>query len=222
MADTWGPWLADRMPQAHKDEAARVEAREQREWEDKQQDAADRAAVSRMMAEHYESGVVYQYGHSSSELRQAAQNAAVAAEMRNRQSEFGSAERPAGLWTGADGTVHRFDPPELAGGRVVRPDSVEAQLARAREVKRSATVLGMVEELERRQQASGRTISRSASPETVECVECAAEGCTPEESFAVHYHPRFGDPLPPVVVPDYPPSRSKRVRSGVGWPMAVR
>ena len=213
----------DHIPQAQKDLIAATEAREAREWEAEQAERRDRADTAARMAQHYEDLRIWQTGHSTEEWRRAAQNSAVVQEARNLAAPYGSAERPAAMWTGADGAVHRFEPRELASGPV-RADSAEAQLARARAnpPKGQDFMRRMVADLERRQQASGRTISRSETADHLECVECAAENCTPEESFAVHYHPRFGDPLPPVTVPDYPPSRSRRVRSGNGWPVMVR
>jgi hypothetical protein len=225
MGATWGDFVNARMPAHMRDHIRATEAAEQRAFEAEQAERADRLDTARRMGEVQESAVIYRTGHSSAEWREAASNIAAAREARNYQGEYGSPERPAGMWTGADGSLHRFEPRETHPSR--QPDPIEASLARARESQeRSRPFMSrMVAELERRQQASGHTISRSAIPEQgehVECVECAAEGLDAAMSFQVHYHPRFGDPLPPVTVPDYPPSRSRRVKSGVGWPELVR
>src|SRR5207244_2884688 len=113
---------------------------------------ADRADTAMRMAEHYEAMVEYRTGHSSAELREAASNAAVAAEMRNRADEWGSATRAAIFVTGAGGQPIQLQPRELASGPLTMyPDSIPARLNRAREVKRGALVLGLVADLERRQ-----------------------------------------------------------------------
>lgn len=215
----------DSLPQWHRDVIAETEAREAREWEAEQAEKRDRDDTAMRMAEHHENMVVYRTNHTSAELQEAASNTAAAAEMRNYQGEWGSAQRSAVFVTGAGGQPIQLQPRELASGPVtMRADSIPARLARAREVKRSATVLGMVADLERRERSSRKpVISRSENPGEARCIECAAENLSEAESFDVHHDPRFGDPLPPVTVPDYPPQqRSRRVRAGTGWPEISR
>ena len=211
------------LPAWHRDRIAADEAREAREFEAEQAERADRADTMARMAEAAERMTIYRTGHSSAELREAASNAATAREMRNYQGEWGSAQRAAVIVTGAGGVPVTLQPRELASGPVTMPrDAIEAQLARAREVKRSATVLGMVAELERRERGGRPAISRSADPGgAVDCTHCIEVGASPAESYLLHSDPDL-PPLPYGRVPDHPPERARRVGSGTGWPEIVR
>jgi hypothetical protein len=216
----------DHLPQAQKDLISATEAREASEMAAEQAERQDQAWAAARMAQHYEDLRVWQTGHSSQEWQAAAQNAAVVREARNAAGEYGSPERPFGMWTGADGAVHRFEPRELAAGPV-RADGPEEQLARARAnpPKGRAFMEAEVRRFDARQRGAGKpAISRSVNPGEARCIECAAENLSETESYDVHHDPRFGDPLPPVTVPDYPPppQRSRRVRAGLGWPELSR
>ncbi len=209
------------LPKWHRDVIAETERREAREMEAEEAERRDRQDTASRMAEHYEAMVEYRTGHSSAELREAASNAAVAAEMRNRQDEWGSATRAAVFVTGAEGQIIRLQPREEASGPVtVRSDSPAAQLARARQQPGREFMQRQVAELERRQRGGKRTISRSETPGTIQCLECIEENVTVDEYLALHHG---DDPLPETSVPSYPPSqRSRRTRSGTGWPVITR
>jgi hypothetical protein len=180
----------DMMPQWHLDRIAADEAREQREWEARLAEQADRADTMQRMAAVAESTTLYRTGHSSAELREAASNAAVAAELRDRQGEWGSASRTAVFVTGADGRVVHLKPRELAGGPVtVHADSVQAQLARSREVSADPFMAEQVARFDRRQAArSASVISRSEDSygDLADCAECRALGATESESRQLH------------------------------------
>lgn len=142
----------DYLPQAQKELIAATEAREAREWEAGQAEKQDRADMAARMAQHYEDLRIWQTGHSSQEWRQAAQNAAVVREARNVAAEYGSCERAESFVVGAGGQLIRMQPREEASGPVtVRPDSVEAQLARARQQEGREFMQRQVADLERRQ-----------------------------------------------------------------------
>jgi hypothetical protein len=197
----------DYLPQWHRDMIAETEAREAREWEAQQAERADRADTAMRMAEHHENMVQYRTGHSSAELRQAASDAATARELRNYQAEWGSAQRSAVFITGADGQMIPLQPREQATGPVtMSPDSITAQLNRARQQPGREFMQRQVAELERRQRDGRPVISRSEAGNGVTCLDCIEQGATAEESFLLHQDP--DDPLPETRVPDHAPQRS--------------
>lgn len=210
------PWD---LPQAHLD-AIRNGDQADREREHQRKIADDDKESDRQFwGAHQAKLLQYQTGHTSEEWRAAAQQVATVREGRNPFAEYGSEQRSAVFVGDMElAPIERARPGSMA--RSVLPD--EQLLARARLAGADSFMREQVRRFDQRQQASGRTISRSGTAGHVECVECDAEGLTEAESFDVHYHPRFGDPLPPTTIPDYAPQRSKRVRAGTGWPEIAR
>jgi hypothetical protein len=222
---TWGETIGAGLPQAQRDRIAAGEAREAREWEALQVDRQDRAEVAARMSANYEANFQYNHGCTQAEWRDRLAKMAALQESRNPAAEYGSASRAEVMVTGAGGELVRMNPREQA-----RPsswtDPVGATLARAAEVRDNPFMARMVAEFDQRR-GGKPLISRSETPETITCFGCIAENATVDEWLKLHH----GDnPIPEETAedyldadaPDYAPTRSKRVRSGTGWPELVR
>lgn len=207
------------MPQWHRDRIAADEAREQREMEAEQAERADRADTMARMAEANENMTLYRTGHSSAELREAASNAATAREMRNYQAEWGSASRAEVIITGAGGVPVRLQPVEATRAGSWTRDPQAELLKRSRAAGDDPFMQRMVAEFDARR-GGKPAISRSETPPEIQCLDCIEDGhVTVDEYLELHHG---DDPLPERRVPDHAPQRSRRVRSGTGWPELVR
>jgi hypothetical protein len=123
------------------------------------------------MNEAAEHAFEYQTGHSSQEYREAISRIALAREGRDPAGEWGSAARPAIRM----GDV-ALKPREQATGPVtVRADSVQAQLARARNVDPDGFMARMVQEYDARVEAR-RTAELRAETKRLECEVRAGRG----------------------------------------------
>ena len=204
------PFMRDRMAAADRAEAAAWEM-EQNDRREAAWDQAQRMAYNERLFE-------YMHGTDRRTWNLTMARTAAAREQRDASADYGSVNRAAIFIDGQE-----LRPREQASGPVtMRADSIPAQLARAREVKRSATVLAMVDELERRQGGGKPAISRSQDTGAgADCLHCLEVGASPAESYLLHSDPEL-PPLPYGRVPDHPPQRSTRARSGTGWPELVR
>jgi hypothetical protein len=208
MAETWAAWLQDRLPPKMRHDTQQLAEAEQAEEARRAAEEADAAWAKRMHDQALANQMEYTTGLTAQERYQVALRGAAAVGERDVTAEWGSERRPAVRMGDVD-----LKPRELADGALtVRAGSVEAQLNRARQQPGREFMQRQVAELERRQRGGRPVISRSETPGTVACMDCIEQGATAEESFLLHQDP--DDPLPER----HAPQRSRRTRSGVGWP----
>jgi hypothetical protein len=215
---TWAEFAYGRMPQGMLDRMRAAEKAEADAFEAEQTERAYARETAARMAQARENSLLYTTGHTSEEWREAAQRSAAAREMRNMQAEYGSMERSALF---IDGKV--IPPREQARPGPWTKDPVQEQLARARAAGNDPFMLEQVRRFDQRQRDAGKpVISRSQTPDTIQCLDCIADGnVTVDEYLAIHHGP---DAIPERLVPDHVPGQAPatRKRSGTGWPVIVR
>jgi hypothetical protein len=224
MAETWATWLQDRIPPKMRHDMQQQAETEQDQEVSQAADKADAAWAKQMNDQALANQMEYTTGHTAEERYQIAMRGQAAKGERDVTAEYGSATRAEVIITGAGGELVRLQPREEASGAVtVRADSDQAQLARARAnpPKGREFMQRQVAELERRQRDAGRpVISRSQTPDTIQCLDCIADGnVTVDEYLELHHGP---DAIPERLVPDHAPASRKRPGADRRTPMIYR